>query len=178
MLFQVLWWNLLINEGNILIWTNVSSLKKQGVQIFYAWRNHTITIIFQTCLFFGMPLGYCLWYCLWRDSGVLLNEMFLIYDLFCPTVFNLFLDSMQDCNTDVLENVTLPCLKILANSIQKATKASEEKVIFALLVLCLHFLLLDLRQRFLGCEVAAFLRMKWSLIVKEIGFLQLKRNKS
>ena len=43
---------------------------------------------------------------------------------------------MQDSNTDVLENVTLPCLKILANSIQKATKASEEKVTLALFAVC------------------------------------------
>ncbi len=43
-------------------------------------------------------------------------------------VFNLFLDSVQLNNADVTENVTLPCLKILADSMQQLTKTQEDKV--------------------------------------------------
>ena len=52
----------------------------------------------------------------------------VLKSLFCFSVFSLFLDSMEHSSTDVLENVTLPCLKVLASSIQKASKTLEDKV--------------------------------------------------
>eukprot|EP00795_Rhopilema_esculentum_P010771 gene10771-19563_t len=59
--------------------------------------------------------------------GLSLNALDDCWDDRLRCVFNLFLDSMRDSNTDVLENVTLPCLKIIAKSIQDATTNTEEK---------------------------------------------------
>ena len=55
-------------------------------------------------------------------------KYFGVIRFFSLLVFSLFLDSMKTVSTDVLENVTLPCLKVLANTIQKASTALDEKV--------------------------------------------------
>eukprot|EP00794_Sanderia_malayensis_P006454 gene6454-7186_t len=44
-------------------------------------------------------------------------------------VLNLFLDSVKLNNADVAENVTLPCLKILAECMQKVSKSEDDKAV-------------------------------------------------